>query len=106
MPTGFNRTEEYHSFMNTTLTFEWNPPHGSGPEVVVDNYILSISPTSHPGTNIASSFFRFNVTLVHNVVYNVSIVAANCAGTSEASVLYDLHIGKYVASTYLWNLYM
>ena len=95
IPTGFNFTSEYQQLMDTTVTFEWNPAQGSGPEAVVDYYIIYItpSPPSHPSTNQVESP-PWNVTLAHNTIYSINITAVNCAGESDAFVLPD--IGKDV----------
>ena len=79
------------------LTFEWDLPQGSGPEAIVDNYIISIlpSPLSSPGTNV---FFvplntAWNVTLNHNEQYSINLTALNCAGDSDP-FLYYIDYGK------------
>ncbi len=81
--------------VNTTLTFEWDPPQGSGSEVIVDYYIISISPRplSHSITNVVPSF-PWNVTLAHNTVYSANITAVNCAGVSDTFVLFDIEYSK------------
>lgn len=83
IPSGFGYTIEYHEVTETTITFEWDPPQGSGPEGIVDGYTISISsdPMSQPLqiTNISSPW---NVTLTHNTPYSIGIVALNCGGES------------------------
>ena len=95
MPSGFNFTREYHEINSTTLTFEWDPPLGSGPEAVVDNYTISISPAplSHPSTNVVPSS-PWNVTLAHNIPYTINITSVNCAGESDRFTFPDIEYSK------------
>ena len=95
-PTGLNYTSEYHQFMNSTLTLDWDAPLGSGPQAVVDNYTLSISPAplSHPGTNVVQDP-PFNVTLAHNIAYTLNITAVNCAGESETVTFPDIEYSEW-----------
>ena len=74
--------------------FEWDPPNGSGPEAVVENYIISIlpMPASHPISNSVNST-SLNVTLDYNVIYNATITALNCAGESDPNVLNNIQYG-------------
>ena len=87
-PTGFNITGLYHGTMETTITLEWDPPDGSGPEAIVDNYTISISPD--PPYKPAINFVLlppWNVTLTHNVEYTINVTALNCFGESSPTVL-------------------
>ncbi len=74
--------------------FEWDPPNGSGPEAVVENYIISIlpMPASHPISNVVD-FTSWNVTLDYNVIYNATITALNCVGESIPNVLTNIQYG-------------
>lgn len=94
MPSGFGVTEQYPTAMDKTVTFEWDPPQGTGPDVIVDFYWIFISPRSrsHPLANIAFSS-PWNVTLDYNIVYSANITAVNCAGESETFVLPDSEFG-------------
>ncbi len=86
VPSGFNISRKYYTVSNLTLTFEWDEPQGSGPQAVVDNYTISISPRPlYPSdTNIRPSLPRsFNVTLNYNTMYMATISAENCAGKSD-----------------------
>lgn len=91
-PTGFNITGNDYTVQDSTATFEWDPPQGRGPEVVVDYYMISITPgpLSH---NIVDSLI-WNVSLHYNTAYIVNITAINCAGESETSVLTGIEYGK------------
>ena len=93
--TGFHLTREYHDVMSTFLTFEWDPPQGSGSEAVVDNYTISISPSplSHPSTIVVTSPL-WNVTLAHNTIYRASITAMNCAGEGVTFIPANIEYGK------------
>ena len=88
------KTRESYTVTNVTVTFEWDPPAGSGPEAIVDNYIISIlpMPASHPISNVVY-FTTLNVTLDYNTTYNASIAAFNCAGESRSVVLSDIEYG-------------
>lgn len=95
MPTGFNYTNEYHEMYNTTITLQWDPPGGEGPEAVVDFYTISISPAPlHPDTNMLNFSLSWNVTLAHNVIYTINITAGNCAGESDPFVLPDIEFSR------------
>ncbi len=85
---------EYYTLLDTTVTFEWDPPRGSGPEAIVDNYTLSITPVplSHPQIN-AGLFMPWNVTLSYNVLYTAALIAVNCFGESSPLFLTDIEYG-------------
>ncbi len=74
--------------------FEWDPPPGSGPEAIVDNYTITITPApvSHPISNAVAS--SLNVTLDYNVIYTATVTAVNCAGDSDILVLSAIEYGK------------
>ena len=93
--TGFNISEVYFSVGNVTLTFEWDPPQGVGPELIVDYYLIAISPAplSHPILNNVSSS-PWNVTVDYNTVYSVNITAVNCAGQSGTLSLENIEYSK------------
>lgn len=81
--------------MDITVDFDWAHPQGSGPEAIVDYYIISISPNplSHPGSNNVSSP-PWNVTVGYNVDHTVNITAVNCAGNSDTLVSSNVRFGK------------
>ena len=93
--TGLNIFSEYYSVMNITVSFEWDPPPGSGPEVIVDNYTITIipEPVSHNISNTAYST-ELSVILNYNVIYTATVAAQNCAGESESVVLSNIEYGK------------
>lgn len=101
MPTGFGITNEYHGILNTTLTFEWDPFQGSGPESVVDHFVLSISP--QPLSSLVMNVVPsppWNVTISYNTVYNVNITAVNCAGDGRTiTALNEIKYSKF----YIYN---
>ena len=74
--------------LNYNITLEWNPPEGSGLEVIVDSYNINVipKPVSHPINNLVYST-SWNVTLQYNANYTVSINAENCAGESSEVTL-------------------
>ena len=87
IPTGFNITVEEYNDENLTVIFLWDEPQGSGPQIIVDNYIITISPSplSPSYSNILPNVpLALNVTLSYNVLYTMAtITASNCAGESE-----------------------
>ncbi len=88
-PSGFNITGEVYTVANLTVTFEWDEPQGSGPEVVVDNYIVIITPQPLYPSNtnmLPNSPQSLNVTLKYNTNYTATITAVNCAGESATFV--------------------
>ena len=93
-PTDFSIVEEYHDNMETTVLLGWNPPQGSGPEFIVQNYSVEISPAPpyHPGVVILSSP-PWNVTLLQNIEYTINITAMNCAGKS-ITIFLPVELGK------------
>ncbi len=78
------------------ITFEWDPPLGSGPEVIVDNYTISITsiPVSQPIKSVGLSS-PWNVTLNYNINYTATIIAVNCAGESNRLQLNNIEYGIY-----------
>ncbi len=68
--------------------FEWDLPPGSGPEAIVDNYTITITPApvSHPISNVVLAS-PWNVTLDYNVIYTATITQMNCAGDSDVLTL-------------------
>ncbi len=75
--------------------FEWDPPLGIGPEAIVDNYTITITPepVSHPISNevLASPW---NVTLNYNVIYTATITAVNCNGDSDILTLFSIEYSE------------
>ena len=70
---------------------------GRGPHAVVDNYAISISPASpHHLERIEVFTTKVNVTLDHNEVYSVSLIAANCFGESLPTTLPGIGIGTLI----------
>ena len=92
---GFNISEEFHGNLETTVMLSWERPGGSGPEAVVDNYTISISPPPpyQPTTNLVRSS-PWNVTLTHNVEYTINITAMNCVGRSGSTPLHTVEFGE------------
>ena len=92
IPSGFNITGVIYTVENLTVTFEWDEPRGSGPEVVVDTYIITIYPsplTPSDVNRLPNSPLAFNATLDYNTTYMATITAENCAGRSETFVYPD-----------------
>ena len=94
-PTGISISALYHDALETTVTLDWDRAQGSGPEAIVDHYIISISPA--PPNQLAINMVSlppWNVTLEHNVLYTGNITAVNCAGGSMPSMLPNIEFGK------------
>ncbi len=91
-PTGFRITNIFNSMLNITVTLQWDSPPGRGPEAIVDNYTITITP-SHPISNVVLAS-PWNVTLNYDVVYIATITAVNCAGESEASIFSNFEFSK------------
>lgn len=94
-PAEFGITNEYHDDMETTVTLDWDPPQGSGPESIIDNYTISILPLPPYQPNIVLvDSPPWNVTLTHNEDYTVNLTAVNCAGESETVTISSIIICK------------
>ena len=88
-------TGQYDTLDNTTITFSWVPPQGSGVETVVDKYRFSISPVPLSHSNFTVVYGEaINVTLEYNINYNTSVLAINCAGESSPVPLLDVEFSK------------
>ncbi len=83
--------------MNVSVLLEWDPPPGSGPEAIVDNYTISITPKplSHPSLNVVLST-PLTVTLDYNIIYTAIIIATNCAGESSPFELTNIVYSKFI----------
>ena len=91
-PTGFSVTGQNDRLhYNTTITFEWDPPQGSGPEAIVDYYLIVVTlrPLSHPVSNKVYSI-PWSVTLEYNIEHTAVITAVNCAGESSPFILTNI----------------
>lgn len=88
LPINFNVSAQNDTLFNTTVTFRWDPPPGSGVKTIVDKYIFSIYPLSlsHPTSNFVYSEV-VDVTLEYNLEYTATLIAVNCAGESDYPVL-------------------
>ena len=69
----------------------WDPPTGSGSELIIKEYIVTIfpKPISHPITNVAFSS-PFYATLNYNITYDVTITAVNCVAEAIPSILNNI----------------
>ena len=99
MPTDLRISQNYFTPENITVIFEWDPPQGLGPEVVVDYYRITISPAplSHPSINSVNSSV-WNVTLNYNTPYTANATAVNCAGESTSVALEDIEFGNFIVA--------
>ena len=94
-PTNFSIIEVYHDDRETTVSLAWNPPQGSGPEVIVQNYSIVLSPApQYQSAVIIVSSPPWNVTLLHNQEYIINITSLNCAGESTPPVVLNVEFGK------------
>ena len=72
----------------TTVTLQWERPHGIGTESIVDSYFITVTPPLMMGPSRITIYYSpYNMTFTHNVEYNVSIIAVNCAGESISRTL-------------------
>ena len=96
MPVNFSISAQADSLSDTTITFTWDPPPGTGVETIVDMYVLSIYPfpQSHPG-GIDTTSQSLEMMLEYNLKYSATLVAVNCAGKSSPVVLPNLEFSKY-----------
>ena len=95
MPDGLVVIMEYHNNNETIVTLNWDPPQGSGPETIVDDYILSIWPSPPYQAAVTKiPFTLWNVTLSHNTIYNINLTAINCAGQSEPFIVLGIEYSK------------
>ena len=80
--------DEYETTSNITVTLGWDPPQGTGPEVIVHNYEMVITPESlsHPNPIIVYST-SWNVTLDYNIIYSAVLTTVNCEGESSLLLL-------------------
>ena len=68
-------------------------PQGSGPQTIVDNYIVTIYPPPLFPAEVnvlPNSPLALNMTLEYNTTYSATITAENCAGESETFVYPDV----------------
>ena len=81
--------------------FNWDPPPGSGPEAIVDNYNITITPApvSHSSYNVVTAP-PWNVTLNYNVIYTATVTASNCAGDSDIMILSAIEYSECLVSNY------
>ena len=89
VPSGFNISDEIYAIDNLTVTFEWDGPQGSGPQAIVDNYTVFITPRPlllNEFTVLPKSLMILHVTLNYNMAYTAAITSENCAGESEKFV--------------------
>ena len=96
-PINFNITNELHGVSNITVIFEWDPPQGSGPAIIIDTYEVSIisHSLSHPISNVIDGL-SWNVTLNYNVEYTATITAENCAGVSLPFTLHAIKFCEHI----------
>ncbi len=93
--TGFNITRDFSTNGDNTIVLEWDPPTGSGPDTIIDNYTVHIfpQPISHSISNTVFSS-PLLVSINYGVKYTATITAENCAGRSTSSTLNDIEYGK------------
>ena len=87
-PTGINITREIFSEIDITILLEWDRINGSIPEDIVDRYIISVTPKPRfqPINNVVFLSHWYTV-MAYNVIYNLSISFANCAGESAPYII-------------------
>ncbi len=73
---------------SSSITLEWDSPSFTGGVSV--SYVLTISPTPLSGSPVTVETTSAQITLSYNTPYNVTIRADNCAGMSDASMLFTV----------------
>ena len=66
---------------NSMIRISWNLVD------TADNYIISISPSVESGSTFTTSNTSIQLPLIYNTVYNISVVASNCAGNSTPTYI-------------------
>ena len=106
-PANFTITREYHTTSNITVTFEWDPPQGNGPEVTVDSYEISVTPSPlFHSTPITINSTVWNATLNFNTVYVATIISINCAGAGKPLTLQNIEFSKLAGYKLLISVIM
>ena len=74
------------------MKVQWNPV------TVADHYIISVSPliinNNESESTLMTSNTTVNLPLQYNQVYNISVMASNCAGNSTPAEI-SVRIGKH-----------
>ena len=96
-PANFSITREYHTTSNVTVTFDWYPPQGNGPEVIVDSYEISVTPSPLSHSNpITINSTIWNMTLNFNTAYVATITSINCVGAGMSFILQNIEFSKLI----------
>lgn len=83
--------------LDINITLAWDASVGMGAEAVVDYYVVSLVSNflSHPVViNVTS--LSLEVTLHYNEIYNASVTAVNCVGSSNLTTISDIQYSKYI----------
>ncbi len=76
---------------SSNITLEWDPPSSTAAGGVSVSYVLTISPTPLFGSPVITvETTSAQITVSYNTPYNVTIKAVNCAGMSDASMLFTI----------------
>ncbi len=85
-PSALIVTSQQNLVRFSIITLNWDPPSFTGGVSVM--YILTISLTPLSGSPVTVETTSAQITISYNTPYNVSIRAVNCAGMSNASMLF------------------
>lgn len=90
-PANFRNDNEQYELSNTVITFTWDPPVESD---LIDYYDLRLASleSTQRFTNVTSPY---DVTLAFNIVYQITLIATNCAGTALAAIP---NFGKFITT--------
>ena len=79
---------------NSMVTIQWDSPQASG-AAAVDNYTVSVTPMPLSGDPILTVRMDTMIELIlnYNVQYTVSVMATNCAGSSDPSLNFGFILG-------------
>lgn len=84
-PNRFAITRAFYANNDFSVVLEWDVPTGDGPQYIVDEYNLVISPgsVSHRSNRV---FIPFTILILnYNVEYTATVAAINCAGVSSSN---------------------
>ena len=76
--------------LQKVLTLSWSLTSG-----IVDHFAIIVTPKTIMNQNrIPRNYPPYNLSLAHNVKYNVSLVAVNCAGDSIPNALSTMEFSE------------
>ncbi len=83
-PIQFEITRVFYDDNDLSAVLEWDVLTGDGPQYIVDEYYLDISPGSAVFFSNRVVFPPTIIILNYNVDYTATVAAVNCAGVSSS----------------------